>query len=123
MPALDDDENEDEDGGGVATLPPPEEDVATAPPLLLPPHQVIVYNDDVHTFPYVITLLMQVFRMDEHKAVEHTCEIHDRGRAIVWSGSKELGELKVEQVVNFGPDQFASKTVTAPLKAEVVPAP
>jgi ATP-dependent Clp protease adaptor protein ClpS len=88
-----------------------------------PPYAVIVENDDFHTFEYVIEGLSKVCGYDRQKAFLLAAEIHTRGRAIVWSGTRELAELKCEQIRGLGTDFFASKPVTFPLGAYVEPLP
>jgi ATP-dependent Clp protease adaptor protein ClpS len=88
----------------------------------LPPYNVVILNDEEHTFPYVIELLTKLFRHSLPKAEELTWRIHSSGRAIVYTTHKELAELKRDQVTAYGPDPRlqASK---GPLRCYVEPAP
>jgi len=88
-----------------------------------PPYAVIVENDDLHTFEYVIIGLSKVCGYDRQKAFLLATEIHTKGRAVVWSGTRELAELKCEQIRGLGPDHFATKPVTFPLGAYIEPLP
>jgi|SRR5690606_26635565 len=88
-----------------------------------PPYAVIVENDDLHTFDYVILALMKVCGHSQLKALELAMEVHVSGRAVVWSGALEVAELKRDQIREFGPDTFASKPVTFPLGVYVEPLP
>lgn len=88
-----------------------------------PPYAVIIENDDLHTFEYVILLIQKVFGYNQQKAYLLTSDIHDTGRVVAWSGSKEVAELKCEQVKNFGPDTFPSKPVEMPLGCYIEPMP
>jgi ATP-dependent Clp protease adaptor protein ClpS len=88
-----------------------------------PPYAVIVENDDLHTFEYVIEGLQKVCGYSRQKAWLLAVEIDSRGRAIVWSGTKELAELKCEQIRGLGPDFFAPKPVTFPLGVYIEPLP
>lgn len=90
-------------------------------PKLLPPHVVVLLNDDKHTFPYVIEVLIKVFKYSLEEAKKITLEVHQEGEAIVWTGSKEVAELKAEQVTNFGDDNYGQKPVTFPLGVKVLP--
>ncbi len=87
-----------------------------------PPYNVVVLNDEEHSFPYVIELLVKLFRHPLPKAEELTLRIHTTGRAIVYTTHKELAELKRDQVIAYGPDprMQASK---GPLRCYVEPAP
>jgi ATP-dependent Clp protease adaptor protein ClpS len=68
---------------------------------LLPPYHVILENDDDHTFEFVVSVLQKVFRVTEQQATVLTMEAHTKGRAIVWTGAKEVAELRVEQMLGF----------------------
>jgi ATP-dependent Clp protease adaptor protein ClpS len=87
-----------------------------------PPYVVIIYNDNDHTVPYVIEGLQKVFGYSVEKAVIYTAEIHHTGRSIVWSGTRELAELKQEQLVSLGPDLYGAKPVEYPLGVTIEPA-
>ena len=88
-----------------------------------PPYAVIVENDDVHTFEYVIETLSKVCGYNRQKALLLAVEIDREGRAAVWSGTKELAELKRDQIRGMGPDHFAPKPVTFPLGVYIEPLP
>ena len=86
-----------------------------------PPYAVVIINDDVHTFEYVIICISKVFKYDLDKCKRLTMDVHTKGRAIVWVGSLELAELKKEQIEGMGPDPFANKVCDFPLKVELEP--
>jgi ATP-dependent Clp protease adaptor protein ClpS len=100
------------------TLPRPKEKTKVKQQ---PPYAVVVYNDDVHTFDYVINCFMKVFGYDARKCLKLATEIHEQGRAIVWSGALEVAELKKEQIEGMGPDHMATKPCKEPLKVELEP--
>ena len=87
----------------------------------LPPYNVVILNDEEHTFPYVIELLIKLFRHTLPKAEELTLRIHTTGRAIVYTTHKELAELKRDQVIAYGPDP-RMKISKGPLRCYVEPA-
>lgn len=80
-----------------------------------PPYAVILHNDDLHTFEYVVEVLIKVLRCTTEKAILLTTTAHTEGRAIVWSGPLEVAELKRDQIRGAGPDHYASKPVRFPL--------
>ena len=53
------------------------------------PWIVILYNDDWHTFDDVIEILMKATGCTEQRAMEIAIEVHTKGRAICYDGSKE----------------------------------
>jgi ATP-dependent Clp protease adaptor protein ClpS len=88
----------------------------------LPPYHVVIVNDEEHTFPYVIDLLVKVFRHPLPTAKDLTWRIHANGRAIVYTTHKELAELKRDQVIAQGPDPRLAMS-KGPLRCHVEPAP
>lgn len=86
-----------------------------------PRYAVVVLNDDLHSFDYVILALGRVFGYSAQTGFEYALKIHTEGRAIVWTGTLELAELKRDQLHGFGPDVFATKPVTFPLGVELEP--
>ena len=87
-----------------------------------PPYNVVIHNDEEHTFEYVIGLLLKLFKHALPKAEELTWRIHTTGRAIVFTTHKELAELKRDQVLGYGPDPRL-KASKASLRCHVEPAP
>jgi ATP-dependent Clp protease adaptor protein ClpS len=80
------------------------------------PWAVVVLNDNDHTFRYVMELLQKVIRCEAEKCFQLTKQIHDTGRAIVWSGSKEVAELKRDQIKSGGKDFYSENApVSYPL--------
>lgn len=75
-----------------------------------PPFHVILYNDEEHTFDYVIELLIKLFNHARPTAEALTLQIHLKGRAIVLTTHRELAELKREQVLAYGPDPRMSSS-------------
>jgi ATP-dependent Clp protease adaptor protein ClpS len=90
-------------------------------PKIQPPYAVVVVNDDEHTFNYVIETFRKVFKYAVEKCFQLAEEIHIKGRAIVWSGSLEVAELKRDQIISAGTDFYAAKPVTYPLRVELEP--
>jgi ATP-dependent Clp protease adaptor protein ClpS len=96
---------------------------ADAKPKKQPPYAVIVHNDDLHTFQYVIETFTKVFGYPLGKGYALALEIHCSGRAIVWSGSLEVAELKRDQIRSAGPDFYAIRKVDFPLGVTIEPLP
>lgn len=86
-----------------------------------PPYNVIILNDEEHTFDYVIELLTKLFRHPTAAAEELTWRIHNTGRAIVFTTHKELAELKRDQVTAYGPDP-RMEISNGPLNCYIEPA-
>ncbi len=89
----------------------------------LPPYHVILLNDDDHSMDFVVSVLRKVFGFTVEKAIQLMMEAHESGRAVVWTGSKEVAEFKVEQVQTFHEIRAADKRKLGPLDCVIEPAP
>jgi ATP-dependent Clp protease adaptor protein ClpS len=69
-----------------------------------PPYNVVLLNDDDHSFEYVIHMLQTLFGHPPEKGFLMAWEVHNNGRVIVDTTSKERAELKRDQIHAFGPD-------------------
>ncbi|HRG52856.1 MAG TPA: ATP-dependent Clp protease adaptor ClpS [Bacteroidia bacterium] len=52
-------------------------------------HQIILYNDDVNTFDFVITALIKVCKHDPIQAEQCTYLVHYKGKCSVKKGTYE----------------------------------
>ena len=75
----------------------------------LPPYNVILFNDDDHSFEYVIAMLQKLFGHPAEKGYQMAWEVHTQGRVIVDTTSKERAELKRDQIHAFGPDPYIER--------------
>ena len=103
--------------------PPPKKELSRPKPKKQPPYAVVLFNDNDHTFEYVVDSLMKVFGYPYEKSFLLTTQVHVGGRAIVWSGTRELAELKRDQLRSRGPDFHAEKKVGYPLIVTIEPLP
>lgn len=69
-----------------------------------PPYAVVLHNDDLNGFDFVVAVLQKVFRYERTRAFKLTQEAHDAGRSVVWTGPLEVAELKADQIRSCGPD-------------------
>jgi ATP-dependent Clp protease adaptor protein ClpS len=69
-----------------------------------PPYNVILHNDDDHSFEYVILMLKELFGYPEEKGFQMAEEVHTKGKVIVCTTSLERAELKRDQIHAHGPD-------------------
>ncbi len=72
-----------------AQLDRPEVDEETTPDL---PWVTIVWNDPVNLMSYVTFVLMELFGYPKEKAHAMMLDVHEKGRAVVSSGSREQME-------------------------------
>jgi ATP-dependent Clp protease adaptor protein ClpS len=118
-----DDYGTDADETTVATLSEPKsKTAATTATRRQPPYNVIVLNDDDHTFEYVIEMLAKLFGHSVSQGKRHATEIHLKGRSIVYTTHKEKAELKCEQVLAYGPDPRLPRSKSS-LGCYIEPAP
>ncbi len=88
-----------------------------------PPYAVVLDNDEFHSFAYVIEVLQRICGHGKTRAFLLTTQIHFSGRGVVWSGSREVAELKRDQIRGFGTDYYAPKPVSFPLGVTIEPLP
>ena len=70
----------------------------------LTPWNVVLLDDQEHTYEYVIDMLGRIFGHPRAKAYDLARTVDTQGRAVVATLHKELGELRVAQITAFGPD-------------------
>jgi ATP-dependent Clp protease adaptor protein ClpS len=92
-------------------------------PRVLPPYGVFIEDDDLHTYHYVIEVLQKVFGYSKEKSFKLAETIDVEGECLVWSGNKEVAELKVELIRSAGPDMYANRKVDFPLGCYMEPLP
>jgi ATP-dependent Clp protease adaptor protein ClpS len=69
-----------------------------------PPYNVVLWNDDDHTYEYVILMLMELFAHPPEKGFLLAKEVDTQGRVIVMTTTMELAELKRDQIHAYGKD-------------------
>ncbi len=62
------------------------------------PWQVIVFDDPVNLMSYVTLVFRKIFGYSESKATRLMLEVHQNGKSIVWTGSRERAEFYVQQL-------------------------
>jgi ATP-dependent Clp protease adaptor protein ClpS len=80
-----------------STTPVAEPETDTRPKVL-PPYHVLIENDDHHSQLFVVLVLRKVFGFDDAQAIERMHAAEEAGEAVVWTGPKEVAELKVDQL-------------------------
>lgn len=71
---------------------------------LIPRYNVVLLDDNDHTYEYVIEMLTQLFGHSRLKAFKMACEVDFTGRVIVYTTTKERAEFKRDQIHGYGPD-------------------
>jgi ATP-dependent Clp protease adaptor protein ClpS len=70
----------------------------------MPPYNVVLLDDDDHSFEYVIHMLKTLFGYPVEKGYRMAIEVDTAGRVVVVTTNLEQAELKRDQIHAFGPD-------------------
>ena len=71
---------------------------------LAPTWNVVLLDDGDHTYEYVVEMLGAIFGHSPARAFRMAVEVDGTGRVIVWSGEREVAELRQEQIHAYGAD-------------------
>jgi ATP-dependent Clp protease adaptor protein ClpS len=113
-------------GSESAAVAPPETKAVEKPkppvPKRQPPYNVILLDDNDHTYHYVIEMLGKLFGHDETKAFIMAAEVDQTGRVIVDTTTKERAELKRDQIHAYGAD-WRLERCKGSMRATIEPVP
>jgi len=73
-----------------------------------PPYHVVLWNDDDHSYEYVILMLLGLFGYPPEKGFVMAKEVDTQGRVIVLTTTMEHAELKRDQIHAFGKDDLVA---------------
>jgi ATP-dependent Clp protease adaptor protein ClpS len=66
------------------------------------PWVVIVWNDPINLMSYVTFVLQKLFGYSKEKATALMLDVHHKGKAVVFSGTREHAELHVFRLHEHG---------------------
>jgi ATP-dependent Clp protease adaptor protein ClpS len=69
-----------------------------------PPYNVVLLDDNDHSYEYVIHMLKVLFGHPPEKGYKMAVEVDSTGRVVVATTHLEEAELKRDQIQAFGPD-------------------
>jgi ATP-dependent Clp protease adaptor protein ClpS len=69
-----------------------------------PRYNVVLWNDDDHSYAYVITMLLELFNHPVEKGYQLAHEVDTHGRVVVLTTTMEHAELKRDQIHAYGKD-------------------
>jgi len=75
-----------------------------------PRYHVVLWNDDDHTYEYVIAMLRRLFGIEPEKGFRIAEEVDQSGRAVVLTTTREHAELKRDQIHAFGADRLLARS-------------
>jgi len=87
----------------------------------VPRYNILLWNDDHHTFEYVIIMLRQLFGYPSARGLQLAKEVDTQGRTVVLTTTKEYAEFKRDQIHAFGQDPGAKECEGA-MSATIEPA-
>lgn len=102
----------------VKVRPQPKSETEREQPV---PWNVVLLDDDDHSYEYVIRMGQQLFGMSLERAFQLARTVDSEGRAVCTTAHKELAELKQEQIHCFGPDPLMQRSQGA-MSAVIEPA-
>ena len=76
----------------------------------LPPFNVVLLDDNDHSYEYVIEMLRVLFGHDEQLGYRLATRVDTQGRAVVMTTHRELAELKRDQIHSYGADQYVASS-------------
>jgi ATP-dependent Clp protease adaptor protein ClpS len=91
------------------------------PPRRQPRYHVILWNDDDHTYEYVIEMMQKLFGHAKEKGFLIAKEVDKQGKAICLTTTMEHAELKRDQIHAYGADKRSEKSkgsMSATIQAE-----
>jgi ATP-dependent Clp protease adaptor protein ClpS len=71
---------------------------------LTPLYNVVLLDDDEHTYDYVIEMLQKLFLLTESEAFRHAVEVDTTGRTVVITCELQQAEFARDQIRGYGPD-------------------
>lgn len=74
-----------------------------------PRYHVILWDDNDHSYEYVILMMQQLFGHSLEKGFQIAKEVDSSGKAICLTTTKEHAELKREQIHAFGKDSLIAR--------------
>jgi len=102
--------NEDDQSVAVAEPKTSPKPARRPQPRLMPPFNVVLLDDDDHSYDYVIEMLGVVFTYQVETAYQMAKEVDKSGRVIVLTTHKEHAELKRDQILAYGADPRLSRS-------------
>lgn len=74
-----------------------------------PRYHVVLWNDDDHTYEYVVRMMRQLFGHPPAKGLQIASEVDSKGKAVCLTTTLEHAELKRDQIHAFGRDRLIDR--------------
>jgi ATP-dependent Clp protease adaptor protein ClpS len=102
----------------AAAVPEVEDDVLDR---IEPLYNVVLLDDDDHTYDYVVEMVVKVFGVSESTAFRHAVEVDTHGRTVLLTCPWEEARRKQEAVHAYGADWRLERS-KGPMSAIIEPA-
>ncbi len=96
------------------TLPAPvreDESTVQAGPKFESMYNVVLIDDDDHTYQYVVAMLCTLFGVGFEMAYMMACAVDADGRVIVHSTDRDTARRKRDEIKSFGPDPLMPNSI------------
>lgn len=80
--------------------------------------KVLLYNDEEHTYDYVVEMLAHACGLSREKAFRCAVEVDLTGRTIVHFGTRPACKAVAEKITAYGPDHRLPQSMSS-MKCEV----
>ena len=74
-----------------------------------PRYQVVLWDDNEHTYQYVVRMMRELFGHSEDRGFAVAREVDESGHAVCLTTTREHAELKKDQIHAFGPDRYIAR--------------
>jgi ATP-dependent Clp protease adaptor protein ClpS len=74
-----------------------------------PRYHVVLWDDDEHSYDYVMRMMKELFGHSPEKAYKIAEEVDKQGRAVCLTTTKEHAELKRDQIHAYGKDPLIAR--------------
>ena len=74
---------------------------------------MILWNDNDHSFEYVIEMMSKIFRYDKTRGMIIAAGVHTCGKITVATLPLEVAELRRDQIRSFGPDPRIDESMSS----------
>lgn len=110
-----------DDAATVAVADPQVETCKKTEAKRQPPYHVVLWDDDQHTYEYVVRMMQRLFRTSVQRGYEVASAVDNKGKAVCLTTTLEHAELKRNQIMAFGADKLIASSA-AGMRATVEPA-
>lgn len=87
-----------------------------------PRYNVVLWDDDDHSYDYVIHMMRKLFGHPLEKGMQIATEVDTAGRALCLTTTREHAELKRDQIHAFGRDALIARCQGS-MSASIEPVP